>query len=128
MASKAITDIKLKNKENISESWTCVSLTAGEQAPNWTIEDDMAECASMRFINSQWRNWKIKLCTTKKQLSVETWYFSQEVREGSTPYRKTGAKSEFYQSTESPCQCDYKDIVTCYCEVSLATWRRCPVT
>lgn len=37
MASKPITDMMLKMKENISENWTRVARSVSEQVPNWAL-------------------------------------------------------------------------------------------
>jgi hypothetical protein len=52
MAYKAIKDMMLENKENISEKWIRVARAICKQAPNWAIANDMMEWALIWLINS----------------------------------------------------------------------------
>jgi hypothetical protein len=69
MVSKAITYIMWK-KKNISENWTWAAHIIGEHVTNWGTAGNMMECPLLQLINSQCRNWKIKLYIAEELLSV----------------------------------------------------------
>jgi hypothetical protein len=70
VAYKAIIDMVPQKRNSVTQTW--VARTTGKHATNRGTMEDMMEHTLVRLIKSNLKNWKIKLCIIKKQLSVDT--------------------------------------------------------
>jgi hypothetical protein len=70
----------IEKKDKWGEDRTRTARAVRKCGTNWVTRSCMEVHARTRLSNLQWRTCKIKLCITRKLLSVNTYYFGHQVR------------------------------------------------